>query len=149
MIQASRNLKTEETLAIQFERIADQLDPPSRALTEMARLIANRLEIDVCSIYILEPDHQHLRLAATMGLNQSSVGQVRMKITEGLAGLVVEKNTQVSVPSAQDHSRFKYFPEAGEDRFTSFFGVPLNNGRLQRGVLACLLYTSPSPRDTA
>lgn len=135
MIHTAQNMTADGKLAGTFDEIADHYDPPSRALTEMVRLIANRLEIDVCSIYILEPEHQHLRLAATMGLNQSSVGHVRMKITEGLAGLVFEENARLSVSSAQDHPRFKYFPEAGEDRFTSFFGVPLNKGRFQQGVL--------------
>ncbi len=65
--------------ADELDRIAEQFDPPSQALTEMVRRVANELELDVCSIYILEKDRQHLCLAATMGLNQSSVGHVRMK----------------------------------------------------------------------
>lgn len=121
--------------AAELNEIAIQLDPPSQALTEMVRRVANELELDVCSIYILEADRQHLCLAATMGLNQSSVGQVRMKISEGLAGLVAEKMKPVSVAAASRHPRFKYFPEAGEDKYNSFHGLGLVDGGELQGVL--------------
>ena len=119
----------------ELDRIAEQFDPPSQALTEMVRRVANELELDVCSIYVLEKDRQHLCLAATMGLNQSSVGHVRMKICEGLAGLVAEQLKSVSVASASEHPRFKYFPEAGEEKYSSFHGLAvIDKGQLQ-GVL--------------
>ena len=119
----------------ELDRIADQFDTPSQALTEMVRRVANELELDVCSIYVLEKGRQHLCLAATMGLNQSSVGHVRMKISEGLAGLVAEQLKSVSVAAASEHPRFKYFPEAGEEKYSSFHGLALiDDGQLQ-GVL--------------
>lgn len=118
-----------------LDEISARYDPPSQALTEMVRRIANLLELDVCSIYVLEPDRQHLCLAATMGLNQSSVGQVRMKISEGLAGLVAEQSISVSVIAAAEHPRFKYFPEAGEERYCSFLGLPVVESDQLQGVL--------------
>lgn len=118
-----------------LDRIAEHFDPPSQALTEMVRRVANELELDVCSLYVLEADRQHLCLAATMGLNQSSVGHVRMKICEGLAGLVAEQLKSVSVAAASEHPRFKYFPEAGEEKYSSFHGLAIiDEGQLQ-GVL--------------
>lgn len=118
-----------------LDRIAAHFDPPSQALTEMVRRVANELELDVCSLYVLEPDRQHLCLAATMGLNQASVGHVRMKISEGLAGLVAEQLKSVSLAAASDHPRFKYFPEAGEEKYSSFHGLAvIDEGELQ-GVL--------------
>lgn len=119
------------TLA-ELGEIAASIDPPSQALTEMVRRIANQLELDVCSVYVLEKNQKNLCLAATMGLNQTSVGCVRMKISEGLAGLVVEKKRSVSVAAAQEHPRFKYFPEAGEEKYSSFHGLAvIHNGQIQ------------------
>lgn len=114
--------------------IAASLDPPSQALTEMVRRIANQLELDVCSVYILEENRQHLCLAATMGLNQASVGCVRMKISEGLAGMVAEKRQSISVAAAQKHPRFKYFPEAGEEKYNSFHGRAVIDDEQLQGV---------------
>lgn len=128
---------TEDTgfSVVELDRIARQFDRPSQALTEMVRRVANQLELDVCSIYVLEEDEQHLCLAATMGLNQSSVGNIRMKISEGLAGLVAERMDTVSVAAASEHPRFKYFPEAGEDKYSSFHGLALLDAGLLQGVL--------------
>ena len=122
-------------LDAEFSKIAALYDPPSQSLTEMVRQVANRLELDVCSIYVLEADRQHVCLAATMGLNQDSVGHVRMQISEGLAGLVVEQSKPVSVASASEHPRFKYFPEAGEERYSSFVGLPVTGSNGLQGVL--------------
>lgn len=143
------NLMTHSViLSTEFEEIADLYDPPSQALTEMVRRVANRMELDVCSVYILERDRHHLCLAATMGLNQNSVGQVRMHVSEGLAGLVVEHLEPVSIAEASAHPRFKYFPEAGEDRYRSFLGIPIMDaGRLQ-GVLVAQTIEARSFDDT-
>lgn len=123
-----------ETLSREFNELAASHDPPSRALTEMARWLANRFELDVCSVYIIERNSD-LLLAATMGLNQASVGQIRMKQTEGLAGLVAERAEPVSVADASSHPRFKLFPEAGEERFRSFLGYPVMFDAELQGVL--------------
>src|SRR5262249_59645944 len=50
-------------------------------------------------------------------------------------GLVAEQMAPVMVPDAFNHPRFKYFPEAGEDAYHSFLGVPLVEGGLLLGVL--------------
>src|SRR5262249_11709369 len=41
----------------------------------------------------------------------------------------------VMVSDAFAHARFKYFPEAGEDPYHSFLGVPLVEGGTLQGVL--------------
>jgi starch phosphorylase len=108
---------------------------PAETLTNIASLIRQRFSTDVCSIYLLEPDRANLVLAATEGLRPESVGQVRMRITEGLAGLVAEQVRPIVVPDAIAHPRFKYFRDAGEDPFRTFLGVPvIDRGALQ-GVL--------------
>ena len=80
---------------------------PSETLTNIVTLIRQRFRTDVCSVYLLEPDRANLVLAATVGLRPESVGQVRMRVTEGLAGLVAEQVTPVVVPDATAHPRFK------------------------------------------
>ena len=123
-----------ESLCSEFASIAESHPASASALTEIVRLIANQLEVDVCSIYAVSGDDT-LTLAATMGLNQSSVGAVQMSFREGLVGLVAEQLQPVFVPDASRHPRFLFFPEAGEEAFVSFLGIPiLQDGRL-RGVL--------------
>src|SRR5262249_35926513 len=85
--------------------------------------------------YLLEPERGELVLGATVGLQADSVGRVRMRLNEGLTGLVAEKLAPVMVDDAFTHPRFKYFPEAGEDLYHSFLGVPLVEGGALQGVL--------------
>jgi len=99
------------------------------------RLIQNRFHTAVCSVYVLEPERQELVLGATVGLKPESVGRVRMGLREGLTGLVAEQMTPLMVADAFKHPRFKYFPEAGEDPYRSFLGVPLIEGGSLEGVL--------------
>jgi signal transduction protein with GAF and PtsI domain len=108
---------------------------PRETLTNIARLITRRFHSDVCSVYLLEPDRIHLVLSATIGLDPKSVGKVRMRLNEGLVGLVAEQLEPQVVADATTHPRFKYFPEAGEDPYHSFLGVPMVDRGLLLGVL--------------
>jgi starch phosphorylase len=107
----------------------------SATLTRIVEVIREQFGTDVCSMYLLEPDRANLVLAATVGLRPDSVGRVRMLLTEGLAGLVAEELRPQKVADARAHPRFKFFPEAGEEAYRSFVGVPV----LQRGLLQGVL----------
>ena len=108
---------------------------PSETLTNIVNLIQQRFVTDVCSVYLLEPDRTTLVLAATIGLRPESVGRVKMRINEGLAGLVAEQLRPVFVRDATQHPRFKYFREAGEDPYRTFVGVPVIDRGVLQGVL--------------
>jgi starch phosphorylase len=108
---------------------------PGETLQNIVSLIQQRFGTDVCSVYLLEPDRSTLVLAATVGLKPEAVGQVRMRLSEGLAGLVGERLEPLVVADASQHPRFKHFPDAGEDPYHSFLGVPLIDRGLLQGVL--------------
>jgi glycogen phosphorylase len=116
-------------------RLVSTSGDPSETLTNIVHFIRQRFGTDVCSVYLLEPDRTNLVLAATVGLRPESVGRVRMRLTEGLAGLVAEQVRPQFVADATGHPRFKYFPEAGEDPYKSFLGVPIVDRALLQGVL--------------
>jgi len=96
-------------------RLASATGNAAETLSNVVQLIQRRFGTDVCSVYLLDADRVTLVLAATVGLRQESVGRVRMRITEGLAGLVAEQMNPVSVGDAVAHPRFKYFRDAGEE----------------------------------
>jgi len=116
-------------------RLVSQSGDPSETLNNVVLLIKERFQTDVCSVYLLEPDRVSLVLAATIGLRPGSVGQVRMRVTEGLVGLVAERLEPQVVADATTHPRFKYFPETGEDPHHSFLGVPVLDHGLLQGIL--------------
>ena len=108
---------------------------PEETLMNVVALIARRFATDVCSAYLLEPDRANLVLAATLGLRRECIGNLRMGVHEGLAGLVAEQVRPVAVEQVENHPRFKYFKEAGEDDYHSFLGVPLIDRGVLQGVL--------------
>ena len=69
-------------------RLVSRSGNPSETLNNIVNLIQRRFATDVCSVYLLEADRVTLVLAATIGLRAESVGRVRMRSNEGLAGLV-------------------------------------------------------------
>jgi len=119
----------------EISRLVSHSGNPAETLANIVRLIQRRFETDVCSVYLLEADRSTLVLAATVGLRQESIGRVRMRLNEGLAGLVGEQLRPQVVEDATRHPRFKYFGEAGEDPYHSFLGVPLIDRGLLQGVL--------------
>src|SRR5207302_9690319 len=119
----------------EIDNLTAESGKPAETLMNLVELIARRFQTDVCSAYLLEPDRANLVLAATRGLRPQCIGTLRMALHEGLAGLVAEDVRPVAVEQVQNHPRFKYFSEAGEDDYQSFLGVPL----LDRGVLQGVL----------
>jgi phosphotransferase system enzyme I (PtsP) len=98
-------------------------------LDRVVAAIASGMEAEVCSLYLFDPQRERIVLRATIGLDRESVGKVTMRMNEGLVGLVLEKDDAVYVPDAISHPRYKYFPETGEERYHTFLGVPIYDGR--------------------
>ncbi len=119
----------------EITRLVSESGDAAETLSNLVRLIQQRFGTDVCSVYLLEPDRSTLVLAATIGLRPESVGKIRMRLAEGLVGLVGEQMQPQVIEHATTHPRFKYFREAGEDPYQSFLGVPLVDRGLLQGVL--------------
>ncbi len=119
----------------EISNLAGDGGAPAETLMNVVALIARRFKTDVCSAYLLEPDRANLVLAATLGLRRECIGTLRLGLHEGLAGLVAEQVRAVAVERVQNHPRFKYIKESGEEAFQSFLGVPLIDQGVLQGVL--------------
>ncbi len=98
-------------------------------LDRVAEAIASGMEVEVCSLYLFDPQRERLVLRSTVGLDRDSVGKVSMRVNEGLVGLVIESGQPVMAADAISHPRYKYFPETGEERYHAFLGVPVLDAR--------------------
>jgi starch phosphorylase len=119
----------------QVTNLTEEGGKPADTLMRVVALIASRFRTDVCSAYLLEPDRSNLVLAASLGLHPSCVGKLRMRLREGLAGLVAEQVHPVAVEDVTKHPRFKFFKDSGEEKYHSFLGVPLIDRGVLQGVL--------------
>src|SRR5437899_6962049 len=105
-------------------------------LDRIVGTIAAGMEVEVCSIYLFDPQRERLVLRATLGLDRESVGRVSMRVNEGLVGLAIETTDAVVVEDAMSHPRYKYFAETGEERYHTFVAVPIEEARQKAiGVL--------------
>ena len=119
----------------EVNRIITSSHNSDETLARTATMIAKRIKVDACSIYIFDAEQSILILKATHGLDTSTIEKVRMLPSEGLVGLVLERSAPVQESKMQEHPRFKAFPQTKEDSFSSFLGVPLIEHRKSFGVL--------------
>ncbi|MGB0749742.1 MAG: phosphoenolpyruvate--protein phosphotransferase [Magnetospiraceae bacterium] len=104
-------------------------------LDKLVSLIATSMVADVCSVYLLRAG-EVLELFATQGLKPSAVHVTRLRLGEGLIGEIGAHARPLALSDAQNHARFAYRPETGEEVFHSFMGVPIVRERRVLGVLA-------------
>jgi len=103
-------------------------------LDKIVGLIASSMQAEVCSIYLFR-DAETLELCATEGLQQEAVHQTRMRLGEGLVGFVAKKKQVINTADAPAARGFRYMPETGEERYSSFCGVPVQRVGSCMGVL--------------
>lgn len=89
--------------------------------------IANDLtEADSCLIYFYDPENQKLILKSSMNPHPGILGQISMKIGEGLTGIAAkEKSPIVIEKGAFNDPRFKQFSDLPEDKYEAFLSVPM------------------------
>lgn len=103
-------------------------------LDEVVDLIATSMMTEVCSIYLFR-DPETLELCATKGLQTEAVHQTRMRLGEGLVGRTAKSRTVINTADAPAAKGFRYMPETGEERYSSFCGVPIQRLGDALGVL--------------
>ena len=104
-------------------------------LQKIVEMISEHMQSEVCSIYLYYEDTDQLILRATKGLHPSSVGQVKMKLGEGLTGLALKELKAICERNASSKKNFKHFPGIGEEKFESFLAVPIVRGQTKIGVM--------------
>ena len=105
------------------------------ALPDIVTIVATELETSVCSAYALRTG-EILELRATHGLNPAAVGRTRLRVGEGIVGLVAATGQPLNVADARNHPSFAYRPETGEEAYASMLAVPVRRGGRALGVLA-------------
>ena len=107
---------------------------PETRLQTIVEIIASEMKASVCSCYITRAG-EVLELVATQGLNRSAIRQTRLRIGEGLVGIVAAREQTEAFEDAPSHPQFAYRPETGEDPFQSLLGVPILRSERLLGVL--------------
>ncbi|WP_445191442.1 phosphoenolpyruvate--protein phosphotransferase [Sphingomonas sp. Tas61C01] len=109
-------------------------NPAQAKLNAVVGIIAEAMDSEVCSIYLLREGV--LELFATRGLAQEAVHVTKLALGEGLVGTIAEDVEVLNLDEAASHPDFAYKPETGEERYHSFAGVPIIRRERSVGVLA-------------
>lgn len=111
----------------------------ARDLTTALDIIVERVHeamgTQVCTVYLLDDEHQKYVFMATRGLNREAEGKVTLGLNEGLVGLVGQRAEPINLDDAPSHPRYRYIKEVGEEPFNAFLGVPIIHHRKVLGVL--------------
>ena len=103
-------------------------------LDRVVELIASSMRTEVCSIYLFR-DAETLELCATEGLQAEAVHQTRLRLSEGLVGRTARERRVINTPDAPNARGFRYMQETGEERYSSFCGIPIQRLGDALGVL--------------
>ncbi|PRO69559.1 phosphoenolpyruvate--protein phosphotransferase [Alteromonas gracilis] len=112
-----------------------QISALDTALFRLASRVKQTLNVDSCSIYLADYEAQEFILKATDGLHPDAVEQVRIGFSEGLIGLVGQREEPLNIVDAPSHPRFKHYPEVKEEKYNAFLGTPIINQRRVLGVI--------------
>jgi signal transduction histidine kinase len=95
-------------------------------LGQIVGLTAQICSCDACLIYLMEPESGELVLRASQLPHSRKIGNIRLKLGEGITGWVAEHRTPVALSSgAAFDPRFKTVPALVEDTYEAFLCVPL------------------------
>ena len=118
-----------------FARLREILATSSWSLAELTRLIAVEMRADVCSIYVVRPG-EILELVASHGLRPESIGATRLRIGEGIVGIVAASGETMNLADARQHPDFAPRPGTGEEQFAAMLAVPIRRAGQTLGVIA-------------
>ena len=120
--------------------LADRTADDPTALGALCARIAAELHVQICSLYVRERDGARrvsgvLVLRATHGQPQDQVGQVRLRVGEGLTGFAVECLRPVTVARAGSDVRNRSFSGIDESDHPGLLALPLVEGGTAIGAL--------------
>jgi signal transduction protein with GAF and PtsI domain len=79
--------------------------------------VAEVIGVEVCSVYLYDKNTDDLTLRATHGLNSAAVGQVRIRIGEGITGWAAREGRPIAVRDVRREPRFHIEPGLGEEPY--------------------------------
>ncbi|MGE4480783.1 phosphoenolpyruvate--protein phosphotransferase [Acidocella sp.] len=120
-----------------FAQLREHLAAGTASLPDFAKLVAEGLGTDASVIYVTRPG-EILELAATNGLKVSAVGRTKLRVGEGIIGLAAASGDILNLADVQNHPRYVYRAETGEETMASMLAVPVKRAGRTLGVIAVM-----------
>ncbi|MGA2142584.1 MAG: phosphoenolpyruvate-utilizing N-terminal domain-containing protein, partial [Brevinematales bacterium] len=104
-------------------------------LDRTVHAISEFLKSTICSIYLYDEKSGELTMLANIGLNPRPAGSLKIKITEGLAGLSLRESRVVYEKRGSANPEFKSIPGINEEIYDAYLVLPIERGVTKIGVL--------------
>ena len=117
-----------------FAVLRERLALGDTPLPKLVELVAREMLTEVCAVYVMRTG-EVLELAATWGLEAGAVGRTRLRLGEGIVGLVAAMGSPINLADAREHPAFAQRPETGEGAFASLLAIPVRRSGHIIGVL--------------
>lgn len=126
---ATEIMEWESSNASVLHRVSGIVSSPlslDEMLGEIVGLAARVTGCDACLVYLAEAESGEFVLRASLLPHASDLGNLRVKMGEGVTGWVAEHQSPVALSSqAATDPRSKIFPALVEDTYEAFLSVPL------------------------
>lgn len=142
--------------AISLENQINALSKISKAITsdlyleDILRLIvtatAEVMGSNICSLMLIDEKKNELVIRATQSISEEYNKKPSLKIGEGIAGKVVQKNKPIAIKDVTKESEYKHKDIAKKEGLCSLLCVPLSVKGKVIGVINC--YTPVSHNFT-
>lgn len=95
-------------------------------LAHIVEMVINVTGADSCFIYLYDQQDNNLTLRAANAGQKEIVGQIKLKLGEGVTGWAAKEKKPVALSSkAYTDPRFKSFTNLAEDKFEAFLALPI------------------------
>ncbi len=123
-----------ETILKDISDIVRSLDDVQLVMDELVRMTTTMLGVGNCSLVLIEPDGQEMRMGAAYGLSPDIVRNYRQKVGEGITGWVAKTGQPLLIEDVENHPLFQ---RKSSTRYNnkSLLSVPLLRGRRVVGVM--------------
>jgi len=95
-------------------------------LQEVVRIVTEMTKADSVFVYLFDERKENLVLMASKTAHKKELGQVVLKVGEGITGWVARESKPVAIKEhAYKDPRFKSFDVLPEDRYEAFLSLPI------------------------
>lgn len=109
-------------------------NPLPEVLQGVVSMVVEFMECDSCLVYLL--DNNELVLRASNAPHPTTLGKVKLSLSEGLTGWVARERRLLAISREAYHDpRFKFFKDLPEDTFEAFLSAPIISRQRMEGVI--------------
>lgn len=132
---------------VSYKSYIDTLNKISKAITSdlyledvlklIVTLTANVMKTKICSLWVLDPKTQELKIRATQAVSKEYFRERSLKVGEGIVGLVAKEKKPIVTPDVLKDPVYKEKKLAKHEGFVSMISVPMMVKRKVIGVVNC------------